>query len=286
MHSMTAFARLTHDDEEGHWVCDLRSVNHRYLEMHVLLPERLKILEMPIRDRLRQGIKRGKVDCVITYSSSMTKQPLSLNMALATMLAQFNQTISQLIQQPVAINPADIWRFPGVLVTEDTVAHHTQQMLLTLIDHTMQALLTARAREGEALQALFKQKIYTIRNHLAQVKARLPALLTQTRERIVNRFTELQATLDPSRLEQEMIFFIQKIDITEESERLEMHLVEMERLFTTDDVVGRQLDFLLQELNREANTMGAKSTDAAITQHVVMIKVLLEQIREQVQNVE
>ena len=286
MHSMTAFARLTHDEEEGHWVCDLRSVNHRYLEMHVLLPDRLKILEMPIRDRLRQSIKRGKVDCVITYSSSITKQPLSLNMALATTLAQFNQTISQLIQQPVTINPADIWRFPGVLVTEEGVAHQTQQTILTLIDNTVQALLAARAREGEALQALFKQKIHTIRDHLAQVTARLPSLFTQTRERIMNRFTELQATLDPNRLEQEMIFFMQKIDITEESERLEMHLAEMERLLAVEGAVGRQLDFLLQELYGEANTMGAKSVEATIAHHVVAIKVLLEQIREQVQNIE
>ena len=287
IYSMTAFARLEQETDHGHFICDIRSVNHRYLDVNVRLSEVLLPFETLIRDGIREHAKRGKVDCSMRFElkAKIAQGALVVNHALVTELCRVNDEIRAVLRESLPANPADIWRFPGVLETQTIDALQLKDVFLSTFEQTLQIFLAARAREGETILQLFKERIASMRTVILQVKERLPIVMATTTENLLARFKDLEAQLDANRLEQEMVIFAQKIDISEEIDRLGIHLFEMDRVLKEGGLVGRRLDFLLQELNREANTLGSKSVDAVITHAAVELKVLIEQIREQVQNV-
>lgn len=286
--SMTAFARAQQQGEWGSLVCEIRSVNHRYLEISLHLPDVLKVLEMPIRERVRNLAKRGKIECTLRYQASLSSggDALGINRPLAAALCNASEAIAAMLAHPHPISPTDILRFPGVLESKEADFAELQTIVFGVLDLALEELIAARSREGSELNHLFMQRLDGIQTELAKVKERLPQILTEQRERMLRRFNEVKSELDPSRLEQEMVLFAHRMDVAEEIERAQTHVVEIKRNLKQGGLVGRRLDFLLQELNREANTLGSKSTDPEVTQAAVEIKVLIEQVREQVQNVE
>jgi uncharacterized protein (TIGR00255 family) len=288
IYSMTAFARGECQGEQGSLICEVRSVNHRYIEINMHLPESLRAFEIPMREQVRKQLNRGKIECVLRYQASVSAEAglCKVNMSLARGLCQAAEQIAALSPQSASISPTDILRFPGVLQVNEIDLKQIQPELLQLLNQILTDLIAARAREGEELKQLLLQRIHSLQFALKQAKDHLPQVLKDQQERLVKRFTEAKIDLDAIRLEQEMMFFAQKIDVAEEMERIAMHLQEAIRILEEGGVVGRRLDFLLQELNREANTLGSKSPDPLLSHLSVEMKVLIEQMREQVQNIE
>lgn len=288
IYSMTAFTRVQHQGEWGSLVCEMRSINHRYLEIGIHVPEVLRVLEMPMRELIRQHVKRGKIECAIRYQPAHGAEGalLSVNSILAKELCLASEGIADFLQRPAPINPAEILRFPGVLATQEADVKTLQVEVFHLLNLAIKDLMTARSREGEELKSLFLQRMDLIQQELGKVRGRLPQVISDQHERLRKRMAEVKLELDSGRLEQEMVMFAQRIDVAEEIDRTETHVTEVRRVLKEGGLAGRRLDFLLQELNREANTLGSKSTDTILTHAAVEMKVLIEQVREQVQNIE
>lgn len=288
IYSMTAFARNQRQGDWGMLVCEIRSINHRFLEVGVYLPELLRALEMPTRECIKRFLKRGKIECNIRYQATpaQTNMAYQVNAPLARELCEASETISGFLKQPAPICATDILRFPGVLTTMEADLTVLQSVLFELLESTLADLVTARQREGEALKELLLQRSTLIMHELGKVRERFPVVKQEQLERIQKRFAEAKLELDANRIEQEMLLFVQKIDVAEEIERAETHVKEINRIVNEGGAIGRRLDFLLQELNREANTLGSKSIDSVLTHAAVEMKVLIEQMREQIQNIE
>ena len=287
IYSMTAFSRLQSEAENFSLVCEVRSINHRYLEISLHLPDALRSFEMLMREKIRHLVQRGKIECSFRYQiKASNTSALKINLSLAKELCEASEEVGSFLRQPGAISPTDIIKFPHVLETQEANKETLQAESLQLLESTFRDLIAARKREGDELTQLLLQRIALIQAQLANVKARLPQVIAEQQERIKKRFADIKLELDANRLEQEIVIFSHKVDIAEEIERTETHLLEINRILKTGGLVGRRLDFLLQELNREANTLGSKSVDSVITHAGVEMKVLIEQIREQVQNIE
>lgn len=285
--SMTAFARAQSQGTWGSAVCELRSINHRYLELFVRLPENLHSLEAAVRECIREHIKRGKIECYFRYQPGEANgTEIIINHRLAEQLCQANEKIAQLLPRPAPVDTMEILRWPGILQIAELDLEMIQDAIVTLLKQALDDLIAARQREGEELKQLFLQRLETMKEEIKKVRQRMPAVLSQQRERLFARFRDAKLELDNSRLEQEMVLFAQKIDVSEELDRIDAHISEVRRILKHGGIVGRRLDFLMQELNREANTLGSKSVDSDTTRASVELKVLIEQIREQVQNVE
>jgi uncharacterized protein (TIGR00255 family) len=285
--SMTAFARSQGQGTWGSAVCEVRSINHRYLEMTVRMPETLHELEVLMRERVRHHIKRGKIECHIRYQpGDITGSEIIINTHLAEQLCRATDTVSQMLKHAAPVNTMDILHWPGILQIAEVDLEMIQDEILQLLEKALLDLVEARSREGAELKVLFLQRLETMKGELAKVRAHLPDVAKSQRERLMSRFRDVKLELDAGRLEQEMVMFAQKTDVSEELERLDTHISEVRRVLKAGGVAGRRLDFLMQELNREANTLGAKSVDVETTRASVELKVLIEQIREQVQNVE
>jgi uncharacterized protein (TIGR00255 family) len=289
IYSMTAFAREQNQGDWGSLTCEMRSINHRYLEISLHLPELLRTLEMPIRERIRKKIHRGKIECHLRLHASHEQIDgaiFAVNKELAYELCRASESIATMLQHPAPVQPTDILRFPGVLESKDADLGSIQAEVFLLLDKTLEDLAAARGREGEELKHLFLQRLDAMQQQMAKVRAQLPKVMVEQQERLLRRFTEAKVELEPTRLAQEMVVFAQKIDVAEEIERTETHIAEIRRILKHGGLAGRRLDFLMQELNREANTLGSKSVDSVITHAAVEMKVLIEQVREQVQNIE
>ena len=287
IHSMTAFARTQQALQFGSVLCELRSVNHRYLDINVYLPEHLYALEMPVREGVRQLIKRGKIECRIRYeSANAEEQAFSVNTVLAQRLCDAVDGVKSFVNNPAPVNVIEVLRWPGVLQVKEMDLSLLEKEVLSVLKKALQELIVVRAREGDALKQLFLQRLMLMEAEVAKVKQRLPEIWQEQRERLLKRFGEAKLELNAERLEQEMLLFIQRMDVTEELERLTTHITEMRRMLEEGGAIGKRADFLLQELNREANTLGSKSADALTTKAAIDLKVLIEQIREQVQNIE
>lgn len=285
LHSMTAFAREATQDPAA-LIVELRSVNHRYLDCHFKLPEKLRALEPRIREVLGKNLKRGKIDCQLRILSD--DQPQSLNVdqerltAVLKAVSEVSQNSSQL-RQPDALQ---ILQFPGVCDGGggDEAALHAAAM--ALFQKALRSLQENRIREGQQLEEFLQRRLTGIADEVAKVREELPALRERQQARLRQRLEELEQPVDEGRLEQELVIMLQKTDVDEELDRLEAHISEMRRVFEQGGPCGRRLDFLLQELNREANTLSSKSIASSTTQNAVELKVLIEQMREQVQNIE
>jgi uncharacterized protein (TIGR00255 family) len=285
---MTAFARQEHrDGVEGTLIWELRSVNHRYLEVAVRLPEEFRILEPKVRELAAKRLGRGKVDCNLRFEPGAgSVAGVSVNKDLAGKIIDAAGLVDQLLHESRPLNSMDILRWPGVLEVEKPDLTPLQQRAWELLDEALGSLVESRQREGERLAELITQRCTAMQEQVAAVKERMPQVLEGVRGRLKERLEELAQELDQARLEQEMALLAQRLDVDEEMDRLATHLEEVLRVLQRDEPVGRRLDFLMQELNREANTLSSKSNDVEVTRIAVEMKVLIEQMREQVQNIE
>ncbi len=285
--SMTAFARQEAQNEWGALQLELRSVNHRYLEINPRLPEELRQLEPTVRQRIGKSLGRGKVDCTLRYQPPCELPgELTINQDLVKKLAHASREVDSLIYNPAPVNSFEVLRWPGVLESAHIDESQLKEEALALLDKAMVELNDNRCREGEKLREIILQRCDAATEVVAGVRQRLPEVLAGLNQRLKERLAELSQQVDENRLEQEMVLLLQKLDVDEEMDRLETHLAEVRQVLDRDEPVGRRLDFLMQELNREANTLGSKSADSEITKASVELKVLIEQMREQIQNIE
>ncbi|NQD92442.1 YicC family protein [Pseudomonas sp. CrR25] len=286
IHSMTAFARAEQAGPNGTLSWELRSVNHRYLEPHLRLPEAFRDLEGAVREALRQGLSRGKVECTLRFAEDSAGKPLQVDRERAAQLVAAAETVASLIKQPAPLNPLEVLGWPGVLVADAADPQALNQAALALFNLALGELKGGRAREGAELAKLLNERLDGILAEVAALRELVPQMLAAQRQKILDRCGEMQAELDPQRLEQELVLLAQKSDVAEELDRLNTHVGEVRRVLKAGGAAGRRLDFLMQELNREANTLGSKAFDPRSTQAAVNLKVLIEQMREQVQNIE
>jgi uncharacterized protein (TIGR00255 family) len=285
--SMTAFARREVTTETGTLSWEIRSLNHRYLEPGLRLPEELRTVEAAVRERLGKRLARGKVECTCRYRPRAAEAvPVDIDADnLARLLAACEQVTAQL-PAAVPLNPLDILRWPGVLQENVIDTEPLASSALALLDQTLDDLVKSRQREGEQIAGLLRQRCDAMSALVLQARELLPDIRAALRARLEARLAELDVPADPGRLEQELVLQLQKVDVDEEMDRLQNHVEEVRRVLERREPVGRRLDFLMQELNREANTLGSKSVSSETTGISVELKVLIEQMREQVQNVE
>ncbi len=295
IHSMTAFARRDRDTEWGALTWEMRSVNHRFLEVSTRLPDDLRSLEPVVREKVAATLGRGKVECNLRFRpSSMMPIEVVLNKELVRRLISASREIETMLDRPAHnrlatdsnVSALDILRWPGVSQMVEANLEPLHQAALTLLDDTLNDLVQARAREGARLKEVIAQRSTALEECVALVRARLPEVKSRWKERLLNRIAEARLDMEASRFEQELVMLAQKMDVDEELERLSGHIQEIQHTLNQKEPVGRRLDFLMQELNREANTLGSKSIDIETTRASVEMKVLIEQMREQIQNIE
>ena len=287
LNSMTGFGRVEAQAPDGRLEIEIRSVNHRYLDLQFRLPEGFRAFEQELRQLVARTVKRGKVDATVSFTSQQDeKHAPKLNMARAEEVIAQVQAVAQQMENAAAVSPVDILRAPGVLeerqIDIDANLAATRDALQAAVDQ----LLVSRATEGNKVRAMLEERCSDIEAIVTAVQKRLPVILSEIRKRLDQRIEALQVQLDNDRMEQELAIIAQKLDVAEELDRLTAHVSEVRKTIDSDQPVGRRLDFLMQELNREANTLGSKSADTETTQAAVDLKVLIEQMREQVQNVE
>jgi len=285
--SMTAFARQEAETAVGLLSWELRSVNHRFAEISLRLPDDLRGLEPQLREVIAARVKRGKVDATLRL------RPRADVTESATMNAQQVQSVLQactdieaMMDNPARISALEILRWPGVLQAAEIDMSRVKGEIIALLDKALEELIETRGREGEKISDLLQTRCRAISAQVARVRELLPEILQTQRQRLLKRLDELRAELDSERLEQEMAYLAQKMDVEEELDRLDVHVSEMERILLQSEPNGRRLDFLMQEFNREVNTLASKSVAGVTTQAAVEMKVLVEQMREQIQNVE
>ena len=284
--SMTAFARVEQNGAYGTLSWELRSVNHRYLEPHLRLPDTLREVEGTVREALRNGLSRGKVECTLKLTESSNEPSLHINQERAQQLIQAAEQVSQLISQPAALNPLEVLAWPGVLSTQSVDRQAINSAAIELFRSALNELKESRGREGTDLARLISERLEAIQMEVVVLRELVPLMLELQGQKILSRCQEMEVALDPQRLEQELVILAQKSDVAEELDRLATHITEVHRVLKAGGAIGRRLDFLMQELNREANTLGSKAIDTRSTQAAVNIKVLIEQMREQMQNIE
>lgn len=286
IYSMTAFARHEIKKDWGDAVWEIRSVNQRYLENFFRMPEQFRGLENTLREKLRQNLTRGKIECSLRIDSKkVVNSELNLNQELANQVIQSLKWIKAQAGEG-EINLTDVLRYPGVVETPEQDMDVISQDLLLAFDELLKEFIAMRGREGEKLQTIIQQRLDAISVEADKVRSQMPEILQWQRERLLQRFEEVQIQPDPTRLEQEMILLAQRVDVAEELDRLQMHVKETTSILKKGGAVGRKLDFMMQELNRESNTLASKSINADITVSAVELKVLIEQMREQIQNLE
>jgi uncharacterized protein (TIGR00255 family) len=283
---MTGFARREVSGPWGTLVCEIRSVNHRFLEAGFRLPDELRQTESELRQRLAKEVKRGKVDCSMSYRRLQgADSALEVDAQALERLTARVRDVAKLLPDHT-VNVLDILRWPGVLRDDTNVGDDLLVTARTLFDETVADLVGARAREGLRLRELLEQRCGALEGLVAQVRRRLPDVQARIRVKLNERLAELQVNIDRDRLEQELALMLQRLDVDEELDRLSGHIVEIRRIINGNEAAGRRLDFLMQELNREANTLSSKSQDLETTRSAVDMKVIIEQMREQVQNIE
>ena len=284
--SMTAFARTDTQTELGTYSWEIRSVNSRYLELHFRLPDVLRSIEGPLREQLRNSLTRGKVECSLKFTANQAQQSLSINEDLVAQINQAADQVHGVIGPGNALSALEILKWPGVISQGNLDLEAASQESLTAFEAALTQLIEMRKREGQALNVFIHQRLDGIAEQVKIVRDILPEILITQRNNLKAKLAELVDKVDPDRIEQEMVILLQKADVDEELDRLEAHLEEVTRILKQKGAIGRRLDFMMQELNREANTLSSKSISHLTTQISVELKVLVEQMREQIQNIE
>lgn len=285
--SMTAFARQELVKDWGSLTLELRSVNHRYLDISLRMPEDFRNLEPKIREKISAKLARGKVEVGLRFARTETSSgEIILDKELIQQISSASREIDHILYNPEAVSSLDILRWPGVIKTPELDSSELTSALFELLELTLNDMLEGRVREGDKLVELIQQRCQSMSDVIATVKKRLPEIMQIWREKLLTRIKDASVELDENRLEQELVIIAQKTDVDEELDRLVTHITEVERVLKGEKPIGRRLDFLMQELNREANTLGSKSIDTETTKASVDLKVLIEQMREQIQNIE
>ena len=287
LHSMTGFARESVETEIGTLTWELRAVNHRYLDVQFKLPEDLRQKEQSFRKQAGAVLGRGKVECALYFRRALDQETeLQIDTDLVELIGHRISELTSKLPNVAAANPIEILRWPGVVQQIEVDTEPLFEQASALLDTALAAISEMRASEGERISSMLESRCADIESVADSVRKRMPQVLEATRAKQLERIEKLNVEADPARLEVELALIAQKIDVDEELDRLESHLVEIRDALQDDKAVGRRLDFLMQELNREANTLGSKSADAETTKAAVDLKVLIEQMREQIQNVE
>ncbi len=283
--SMTAYANAEDTTPQGWLACEVRAVNHRFLETGIRLPDELRTLEPRLREHIAARLSRGKVDATLRYRAPAATADLLLDERTATQLAQLAEGMKAQFPQ-LATDFAGLLDWPGLLVKPELDQDGLMTAALDLLDRTLDEFIAGREREGAKLAAALRERLDSIERIVAEVRVLLPDIRAALRAKLEGRLAELKQSADPGRLEQELVLQLSRIDVDEELDRLSEHVGEARRVLALDEPVGRRLDFLMQEFNREANTLASKSADQRTTRAAVDLKVLIEQMREQVQNLE
>ncbi len=284
---MTAFARVGGEKAGAELTWELRSVNHRYLEIFIRLPDELRALEPLLRERVNARIGRGKLECVLRWRfAPQTATALVLDQERLKAVMDACRDIENRSSEATSPGVMELLRWPGVVRDPEPETAPLKEFALELLGQALDELVATREREGDKTKELLTTRLDGIDQQVKKVREHLPKVRARIRDKLQARLAELETRVDNDRLEQELVFLLQKMDVDEELDRLEGHVVETRRVLESDEPVGRRLDFLMQEFNREANTLGSKSADSETTTVSVELKVLIEQMREQVQNVE
>lgn len=285
--SMTGFSRQEAQFSWGQLICELRTVNHRYLEPNLRLSDSLRSLEPFLRDSLRKKIGRGKVDVVVAVKLDDSQGAnTAFNEELAKSVVQMAEKLGELSTNTAPINALELLRWPGVLIAKEVDQAELESQAKTLFEQTVQQLIANREREGAELTAFIEQRLKSIAEKVVVLRQRMPEIQAAQEEKIRTKVAALSVEVDQDRLAQELVYLAQKADVAEELDRLDAHLIEVRHTLKQNEPMGRRLDFLMQELNREANTLSSKSNASDTTQSAVDLKVYIEQMREQVQNIE
>lgn len=284
---MTGFARHIGESSVGTLTVELRAVNHRYLDVQFRLPDELRAKEVELRNQVGEVLKRGKVECSVHFRRAAADgDDLAINDDLLGQIAAGVTDVAKAVPQVGSVDPIDVLRWPGVVLEPTVDAEPVYAGARSALDQALTALQEMRASEGSRISAMLKSRCKEIQQIGASVRERMPEVLAAVRQRQQERLDKLDVSVDPERLETELALIAQKLDVDEELDRLESHVTEIAEVLERTEPVGRRLDFLMQELNREANTLGSKSADTATTRAAVELKVLIEQMREQIQNLE
>ena len=287
VYSMTAFSRQQLEHEWGSLTWEIRSVNHRYLEPSIRLPENFRSLENPIRKQLRDKLYRGKIECLLRFRTVEANQiDWQLNLDLISQLTKANLEINNNIGGDYKLSSLDILKWPGVISDQPIDEEIFNKEAMGLFEKALDDLMVVREREGASLRDAILKRIASIQRIIDSIQAKMPSIILKQKENLLNKLEDIKAEFEPTRLEQEITLLAQKADVDEELDRLNSHLQEAKRVLDSDGQIGRRLDFLMQELNREANTLSSKSIVVETTQSAVELKVLIEQMREQIQNIE
>ena len=285
LNSMTGFARQVAESPLGTLTCEIRAVNHRYLDVQFRLPEELRAKEIELKQAVGETVRRGKVDCFIHFRRA-TGEHGRLNQELVVQIGARVEQLKAALPDTGTVNPIDVLRWPGVIEEEEVESKPLVKAAIALLGDTLASLSDMRASEGARIDTMLSTRCDEILQIAGGVRKRMPEVLAAVRAKQQERIDRLNVEADPSRLETELALIAQKLDVDEELDRLESHVSEIRKVLTQDEAVGRRLDFLMQELNREANTLGSKSADVDTTKAAVDLKVLIEQMREQIQNIE
>ena len=284
--SMTGYATASAELDSGSLTLELRAVNHRYLDIQLRMPDELRGIEGALREAITAQLQRGKVECRINYAARGAQSGAALNRDLLQQLTAWNKEVQNALPDAQSLSVADVLRWNGVLETPVASADELRAVLLGLLQDVLQEFSASRAREGEKLKDFLLQRVEKIEMLRNGVMPHVPAAIAAYEQKLITRLREAMQNAEDERVRQEITLFASKIDVDEELSRLASHLAEMRRILTQGGAVGKRLDFLMQELNREANTLGSKSVDAEVSRSAMEMKILIEQMREQIQNLE
>ena len=285
--SMTAFARVQKNLADGDIIWEIRSVNNRFLELYLKMPEDFRANEVRFREILQKRLKRGKIECFLRFNANVQQaETININQQQAKSLVKACHEINNLLHQPSEVDPIEVLQWPGVVQESKIEMKTVLEAAEASLEKALDDLLANREREGERMRDLIIQRCDAIQQIVNQTRDKMPEIQTRYHQRLRDRLDELKVEINNDRLELELVHLAQKMDVDEELDRLDSHLKEMKDILNRDEAVGRRLDFLMQELNREANTLGSKAADVSSTNASVELKVLIEQMREQIQNIE
>ncbi|MGZ8230617.1 MAG: YicC/YloC family endoribonuclease [Burkholderiales bacterium] len=286
IYSMTGYAVASRELDSGVLNLELRSVNHRYLDVQFRLPDELRSIEPALREVLAARLNRGKVECRISYTPTPGRKSIDLDAELLAHLVTLDERVRQALPAAHSLGVADVLRWPGMLGADTLNVEALRTVCRQLLELVLEDFTVSRGREGEKLKAMLLERAAAVEQQVSEVAPRMPQVIAAFEEKLSSRLKEALANADDDRIRQEIVLFANKIDVDEELTRLTTHIGELRRVLDKGGAVGKRLDFLMQELNREANTLGSKAGDISITQTSMNLKLLIEQMREQIQNIE
>ena len=286
IYSMTGYAVAARELESAVLNLELRSVNHRYLDIQFRMPDELRVIEPALREALAARLNRGKIECRISYAPTPGRKGVELEQELLRELVALNARVRAALPAARDLSVSDVLRWPGILGSDTLDVDALRTVCRGLLDEVLEEFAVSRAREGEKLKAMLLERASAIGMRITEVAPRMPQVIAGFQEKLASRLKEALTNADDDRIRQEVALFANKIDVDEELTRLATHITELRRILDQGGAVGKRLDFLMQELNREANTLGSKAADITITQVSMELKLLIEQMREQIQNIE